>query len=80
LKKKPEAANKRPSHEDPVPSIRPDATEAEDIKNARVSRPGKDSPEKDPLEDLPSEWAQEDRGIGGRKPDMGESEEDTSEL
>jgi len=38
----------------------------------------KDSPEN--LEDLPSEWAKEDREIEDRKPDLGEIEEDTSEL
>jgi hypothetical protein len=38
----------------------------------------KDSSEK--LEDLPSEWAAEDREIEDRKPDLGETEEDTSEL
>lgn len=31
-------------------------------------------------EDLPSEWAEEDRVIEGRKPDLGEIEEDSSEL
>ena len=33
-----------------------------------------------PIEDLPSEWAKEDREIEGRKPDLGEVEEDPSEL
>jgi hypothetical protein len=37
-----------------------------------------DSPEE--LEDLPSEWAEEDREMEDRKPDLGEIEEDTSEL
>jgi hypothetical protein len=37
-----------------------------------------ESPEE--LEDLPSEWAEEDQEIEGRKPDLGETEEDTSEL
>jgi len=31
-------------------------------------------------EDFPSEWAEEDRQIEDRKPDLGEIEEDTSEL
>jgi hypothetical protein len=31
-------------------------------------------------EDLPSEYAKEDREIEDRKPDLGEIEEDTSEL
>jgi hypothetical protein len=34
----------------------------------------------DLLEDLPSEYAKEDREIEDRKPDLGEIEEDTSEL
>lgn len=34
----------------------------------------------EPIEDLPSEWAEEDREIGGAKPDLGELEEDSSEL
>lgn len=33
-----------------------------------------------PLEDLPRDWAEEDREIEDRKPDLGETEEDTSEL
>jgi hypothetical protein len=31
------------------------------------------------LEDLPSEWAEEDRELERRKPDLGEVEEDPSE-
>lgn len=31
-------------------------------------------------EDLPADWAEEDRQIEGRKPDLGEIEEDASEL
>ena len=34
----------------------------------------------EPIEDLPSEWAKEDSEIEGRKPDLGEVEEDSSEL
>jgi hypothetical protein len=34
----------------------------------------------EPLEDLPSEWQKEDVEIEGRKPDLGEIEEDASEL
>jgi hypothetical protein len=34
----------------------------------------------EPIEDLPSEYSMEDREIEGRKPDLGESEEDPSEL
>jgi len=38
-----------------------------------------DDPE-GPLENQPLEWAVEDREIEGRKPDLGETEEDTGEL
>ena len=31
------------------------------------------------IEDLPSEWAKEDREIEGGKPDLGEVDEDPSE-
>ena len=34
----------------------------------------------EPLENQPLEWADEDREIEDRKPDLGETEEDTSEL
>src|ERR1035438_9143325 len=33
----------------------------------------------EPIEDLPSEWAKEDREIEGGKPDLGEVDEDPSE-
>jgi len=39
----------------------------------------KDSPE-DPLEDQPLDWSDEDREIEDRKPDLGEIDEDPSEL
>ena len=42
--------------------------------------PSKEERSPDLLEDLPSEWAKEDREIEDRKPDLGEIEEDTSEL
>jgi hypothetical protein len=42
--------------------------------------PGYPRPDEPKLEDLPSEWAQEDRDMEGRKPDLGEDEEDPSEL
>ena len=42
-----------------------------DIKEGRIRKP---------IEDLPSEWQEEDREIGGRKPDLGQQEEDPSEL
>ena len=34
----------------------------------------------EPLENQPLEWQDEDRVIEDRKPDLGEIEEDTSEL
>jgi hypothetical protein len=43
-------------------------------------KPDKEEDSAENLEDLPSEWAEEDREIEGRKPDLGETEEDTSEL
>jgi hypothetical protein len=39
----------------------------------------KDEPD-EPLENQPLEWTDEDRVIEDRKPDLGEIEEDTSEL
>ncbi len=33
-----------------------------------------------PLENQPQEWSDEDREIEGRRPDLGETEDDTSEL
>jgi len=42
--------------------------------------PSKEERSPDELEDLPSEWSKEDREIEDRKPDLGEIEEDTSEL
>ena len=43
----------------------------EDIKEGKVP---------DPIEDLPSEWSKEDRDLEGREPDLGELDEDPSEL
>lgn len=34
----------------------------------------------EPLENPPLDWADENRKIEDRKPDLGETEEDTSEL
>jgi len=34
----------------------------------------------EPLENQPREWSEEDREMEDRKPDLGETEEDTSEL
>jgi len=39
----------------------------------------KDDPD-EPVENQPLDWAEEDREIEDRKPDLGEIEEDTSEL
>jgi hypothetical protein len=33
-----------------------------------------------PIEDLPSDWSKEDREIEGREPNLGELDEDPSEL
>ena len=46
-------------------------------KDTRLDR--KDDSE-EPLENQPLEWADEDRQMEDRKPDLGETEEDTSEL
>jgi hypothetical protein len=43
----------------------------EEIKEGKIPKP---------IEDLPSEWSKEDREIEGRKPDLGEVDEDPSEL
>ena len=43
----------------------------EDIQEGKVP---------DPIEDLPSEWSKEDRDLEGREPDLGELDEDPSEL
>ena len=44
---------------------------AEDIDEGKVPKP---------IEDLPSEWSKEDRGLERRAPDLGELDEDPSEL
>lgn len=43
--------------------------------NPREKKPGEDD-----LENLPAEWEREDEETEGRKPDLGEIEEDPSEL
>lgn len=43
----------------------------EDVKEGKI-------PQK--IEDLPSEWSEEDRHDEGRAPDLGELDEDPSEL
>jgi hypothetical protein len=42
--------------------------------------PNKKEDSPDLPEDQRSDWAKDDREIEGRKPDLGEIEEDTSEL
>jgi len=42
-----------------------------DIKQGKIPKP---------IEDLPSEWAKEDRENEGAKPDLAELDEDPSEL
>ncbi|MGA2597952.1 MAG: hypothetical protein ABSH09_13290 [Bryobacteraceae bacterium] len=44
-------------------------------KDADIDR--KDN--EDPIEDQPADWAEEDRELENRKPDLGEIEEDPSE-
>ena len=43
-------------------------------------RLGRKEDSEEPLENQPLEWAEEDREMEDRRPDLGESEEDTSEL
>jgi hypothetical protein len=43
----------------------------EDIDEGKVPKP---------IEDLPSEWSKEDRGLERRQADLGELDEDPSEL
>ncbi len=43
----------------------------EDIGKGKVPKP---------IEDLPSEWSKEDRDLERREPDLGELDEDPSEL
>lgn len=51
--------------------------EKDDLKGAKVDHLPGDEP---PLEDMPRDWADEDRRIEHRKPDLGETEDDASEL
>lgn len=46
----------------------------------RIDEDIKDGNLRKPIEDLPSDWAKEDREIDGSKPDLGEIEEDPAEL
>ena len=43
----------------------------EDLKEGKIP---------EPIEDLPTDWSKEDREIEGREPDLGELDEDPSEL
>jgi len=43
-------------------------------------RPDRKEDSEEPLENQPLEWAEEDRKMEDRRPDLGEIEEDTSEL
>lgn len=43
----------------------------EDVKEGKIP---------EPIEDLPTDWSKEDRKIEGREPDLGELDEDPSEL
>jgi hypothetical protein len=42
--------------------------------------PGYPRPDESKLENLPSEWDREDQEMENRKPDLGEDDEDPSEL
>lgn len=46
----------------------------------KIEKDIKEGTIRDPIENLPSEWEEEDREIDGAKPDLGELEEDSSEL
>ena len=48
-----------------------------DLKDNRLDR--KDVPE-EPLENQPLDWSDEDREMEDREPDLGELDEDPSEL
>ena len=56
--------------------------ETEDMKpiDKRIDEDVKEGKVPDPIEDLPSEWSKEDRDLEGREPDLGELDEDPSEL
>ena len=58
-----------------TPANRP--SDSDEIARARVNRV---PTEENNLEDMPSEVEQEDIVIEGRLPDLGEIEEDTSEV
>jgi hypothetical protein len=46
----------------------------------KEARKNKEKKAPEPVEDLPKEWAKEDVEIEGRKPDLGEIEDDASEI
>lgn len=49
-----------------------------DKKLKEIEKDAKEGKIPKPIEDLPSEWANEDREIEGSKPDLGELDEDPS--
>ena len=54
-----------------------DQSEDEKIRRARLNRAPVEEP---PLENLPRDWDKEDLEMEGRKPDLGETEDDPSEF
>jgi hypothetical protein len=46
----------------------------------KIEKDVKEEKIRKPIEDLPAEWAKEDREIQGAKPDIAEVEEDPSEI
>jgi hypothetical protein len=48
--------------------------------NPRVKNPRREPEDSPALDDPRPEWSEEDREIEDRKPDLGEIEEDTSEI
>lgn len=76
-----------------VPIIDPDGETHQDHSNInghsvklwmipvdKEARKNKEKKAPEPVEDLPKEWAKEDVEIEGRKPDLGEIEDDASEI
>ena len=53
---------------------------ADDTKELEKTGDELRNPLEDPLENNPRDWADEDVEIENRKPDLGEIEEDSSEL
>lgn len=59
--------------------VREDRAGASRGMAASVGLKGYPEPGQGGMEDMPAEWANEDREMEGRKPDLGETEEDPSE-